>query len=491
MNTRLSAAIIILLMLVPASSPGETPLGTAFTYQGQLKDAGSPVDGNYNMVFQLFDAPTLGNQIGPTLTFNGAGGNPPPVSIMDGLFTVALDFSSAAFGGSKRWLSITVGGTALTPRQELTAAPNAINADKLDGLNSTAFLQSIPAPLTLSGTSSTHIIRGENASTGFLPMAIYGLCSGTSGGSTGVRGESASTNGRGVIGFATAVTGTTYGGQFESTSTSGTGVWGMASASTGATTGGKFENDSTAGTGVLGLATAGSGTNYAVYGSVSSATGYAGYFLGGRNHFAGNVGIGTTAPEEKLHVTGGTDTSPIGGGFLVLGHTNGAHLSFDSNEIMARDDEGASDLFINHEGGNVLINAGSGAGRVGIGTTTPLEELHVIGNAEITEELFVGGGVHASSLGANSMAIQLGATFNSGPSVGFAMQVFTDHPDDIGIRAYGPTNPSPVGHAAQFLGNVDVIGEVSKDGGSFKIDHPLDPANKYLKHSFVESPDMM
>jgi hypothetical protein len=30
-----------------------------------------------------------------------------------------------------------------------------------------------------------------------------------------------------------------------------------------------------------------------------------------------------------------------------------------------------------------------------------------------------------------------------------------------------------------------------KPGGSFKIDHPLDPANKYLYHSFVESPDMM
>ena len=30
-----------------------------------------------------------------------------------------------------------------------------------------------------------------------------------------------------------------------------------------------------------------------------------------------------------------------------------------------------------------------------------------------------------------------------------------------------------------------------RSGGSFKIDHPLDPANKYLYHSFVESPDMM
>jgi hypothetical protein len=47
------------------------------------------------------------------------------------------------------------------------------------------------------------------------------------------------------------------------------------------------------------------------------------------------------------------------------------------------------------------------------------------------------------------------------------------------------------GFAAFFLGNVDVDGTLSKAAGSFKIDHPLDPANKYLYHSFVESPDMM
>src|SRR5262249_17366466 len=40
-------------------------------------------------------------------------------------------------------------------------------------------------------------------------------------------------------------------------------------------------------------------------------------------------------------------------------------------------------------------------------------------------------------------------------------------------------------------GNVDVTGTISKGAGSFKIDHPLDPENKYLYHSFVESPDMM
>jgi len=46
------------------------------------------------------------------------------------------------------------------------------------------------------------------------------------------------------------------------------------------------------------------------------------------------------------------------------------------------------------------------------------------------------------------------------------------------------------GVAGYFGGDVQVSGNLSKAGGSFKIDHPLDPANKYLYHSFVESPDM-
>ena len=39
--------------------------------------------------------------------------------------------------------------------------------------------------------------------------------------------------------------------------------------------------------------------------------------------------------------------------------------------------------------------------------------------------------------------------------------------------------------------NVNIQGTLTKQAGSFKIDHPLDPANKFLQHSFVESPDMM
>ena len=55
---------------------------------------------------------------------------------------------------------------------------------------------------------------------------------------------------------------------------------------------------------------------------------------------------------------------------------------------------------------------------------------------------------------------------------------------------YGVYGGSSKGHAAYLEGDVQVIGYLQKSGGGFKIDHPLDPANKYLYHSFVESPDM-
>jgi len=59
-----------------------------------------------------------------------------------------------------------------------------------------------------------------------------------------------------------------------------------------------------------------------------------------------------------------------------------------------------------------------------------------------------------------------------------------------GNQSVGVWGSSSGGQAGLFSGNVQVTGSISKASGSFKIDHPLDPANKYLYHSFVESPDM-
>lgn len=52
-------------------------------------------------------------------------------------------------------------------------------------------------------------------------------------------------------------------------------------------------------------------------------------------------------------------------------------------------------------------------------------------------------------------------------------------------------NSATNGIAGRFDGRVQINGTLTKSGGAFRIDHPLDPTNKYLQHSFVESPDMM
>jgi hypothetical protein len=65
---------------------------------------------------------------------------------------------------------------------------------------------------------------------------------------------------------------------------------------------------------------------------------------------------------------------------------------------------------------------------------------------------------------------------------------YTTTTDGYGL--YASSGGAGTGTAGVFYGDVNVTGSLSKGGGSFLIDHPLDPANKSLYHSFVESPDM-
>jgi hypothetical protein len=60
----------------------------------------------------------------------------------------------------------------------------------------------------------------------------------------------------------------------------------------------------------------------------------------------------------------------------------------------------------------------------------------------------------------------------------------------IGYGVYGSATNNGTNWSGYFSGNVNVTGNLSKGGGAFRIDHPLDPENQYLQHSFVESPDM-
>jgi hypothetical protein len=82
----------------------------------------------------------------------------------------------------------------------------------------------------------------------------------------------------------------------------------------------------------------------------------------------------------------------------------------------------------------------------------------------------------------NSNPVAFGMEVDTPGSQAFAARFGSGY---VGIYATGAT------YAAILDGDVQVTGMLSKAGGSFKIDDPIDPANKYLSHSFVESPDMM
>lgn len=117
------------------------PLGTAFTYQGQLKQGGNPVNDTCDFQFSLWDAVSGGTQVGTTQTKT--------VSVSNGLFTVAdPDFGAGAFQGDARWLGIAVkcsgegGYTTLDPRQPLTATPYALYSLKAQDLSCTGCVNS-------------------------------------------------------------------------------------------------------------------------------------------------------------------------------------------------------------------------------------------------------------------------------------------------------------------------------------------------------------
>jgi hypothetical protein len=128
MCTRVIPAVAVLLCLGWGTSAlMATPRGTAITYQGQLKQSGVPYSGPADLAFTLYDAAAAGNIVAGPILLNG-------VNVVNGLFTVSLDFGASAFDASARWLEIQVGDplTLLSPRQELTCTPFALQAADLD-----------------------------------------------------------------------------------------------------------------------------------------------------------------------------------------------------------------------------------------------------------------------------------------------------------------------------------------------------------------------
>ena len=226
-KTKLNLAIVLIAMVLGLNAVVQAaPMGTAFTYQGFLYDANSPADDIYDFEFTLYDANDAGSQVGSPVAKED-------VDVFAGLFTVELDFGGGPFAGDARWLQIGVrpgdssgSFTTLSPRQELTPTPYAINADKLDGSDSTAFASSahdhdsLYVNITgdsMSGSSSGTLLSVSNTGSG-----------------NGVNGEATGNFSMGVRGVATN-TGdyTNYGGWFMAAGSTGWGVSGLATGNYG------------------------------------------------------------------------------------------------------------------------------------------------------------------------------------------------------------------------------------------------------------------
>jgi len=352
-TTKMFTILALGLVVWLVGAAGAAPMGTAFTYQGRLIDANGPADGLYDFRFKLFDDPNviLGNQQGSTIDIND-------IDVIDGYFTSVLDFGSGVFAGDARWLEILVRPVELedpneyallSPRQQITPAPYAIDANTLSGHKVSDFASAshhhdsryvnTDGDRMVAEINGWWIFEVENTGKGTgiesraFTDAVCGVASADGG--TGVRGEAGGEGGYGVYGYASdpnsyavygeaicASVNKNYGGYFTAAGKYGRGVYGKGTGESGrgvlgeatglygigaqGTTAGQY------GMGVYGFA---SGSNaYGVVGTSSgnfgravyglhTTGGSAGYFEG-QVYVSGKVGIGITNPTHELEIYG-------------------------------------------------------------------------------------------------------------------------------------------------------------------------------------------
>ncbi|MHC4643016.1 MAG: hypothetical protein ACYS32_15345, partial [Planctomycetota bacterium] len=159
--------LIVCLMVLLAKVSEAVSMGSVFTYQGRLMDANGPGDGLYDFEFKLFDDPCTGVQQGSTVDVND-------LDVIDGYFTVELNFGSDVFNGDARWLDIGVraggstgGFTSLSPRTEITPVPYALQTRGIfvDSVGNVGLGTTSPArPLHIQNRQgSIRIDRDENS----------------------------------------------------------------------------------------------------------------------------------------------------------------------------------------------------------------------------------------------------------------------------------------------------------------------------------------
>jgi len=228
-----------------------------------------------------------------------------------------------------------------------------------------------------------------------------------------------------------------------------------------------------------------------------------------------SLGVGTTNPQASLDVEGSSTfgiwgaTSSTG---LYATGVYGRTASPSGNGVV-----GESTSLTGTTNGVFGRSASTnGIGVSGDATATTGVTAGIFGNSESTSGSGVNGnesansgytyGVFGSSASTNGNGLFGYASAASGSPHGVVG--FVESPNAVGGQfiAHGGSGLVLQGLSGNnfnqvffvdaygngyFAGNLNVTGNLSKGSGSFKIDDPLDPANKTLSHSFVESPDMM
>ncbi len=345
-----------LFALIALPAYGQGLQGTAFTYQGLLDQNGTPIQGNVDMLFALFDAPSGGAQIGPTLAFTGTNGN--PIGTANGVFDATLDFGALAFNGAitdQRFLQITVNGTVLTPRTPIQNAPYALQSRTSElaytvsnGSVGIAQINAAQVQRRVSGTcasgSSIQLINSDgtvacqSAGGGTISSVTSGrgLAGGGSSGSVtigiadplsltgadvngvilaqskratdgvGIHGVISSDSGAALFGDSSATSGTGIGVEGNNASPFGVGVAGYNFALTGAATAVSGQTAAPNGLAIIGYSNATSGTNAGMYGLTAST---AGYGVWGRSFAGGDLIAGTGVRGDSGGGTGVLGTS--------------------------------------------------------------------------------------------------------------------------------------------------------------------------------------
>ncbi|MBI5242679.1 MAG: hypothetical protein HY922_03215, partial [Elusimicrobia bacterium] len=405
----LPACAALYRTLANGAPVGSVPSG--INYQGRLIDNGFPVSGVRNMTFRLYDAALGGNLLWTS--------NVQSVTVSQGIFGTTLAISTSALAGtSQRYLEVQVEGTTLIPREPLNSVPYALIA------------KSVEESLVMSSVT----VEGQLTSSG--PMSLTTLTA-----VDGLAGITITTSAfftAGRVGLGT----TSPSAQLHLSAQAGASSLRIDGTSDAMID--LIRNLNNSAYLYFGNATTGSqvaqvGWNGALASADFHTAGYAYPMLLNASNVslqtgAGNVGVGTTNPATKLHMSSGTltidGTSPavsVGVSTFVVtaGGNVGIGISGPGQKLsVAGTIESFSGGFKFPDGNTQATAAGAGAsywgasgldiyssnsGKVGIGISAPGTKLDARGaNAKAATAAYENVFQSASNDAANPLTLRMG-----------------------------------------------------------------------------------